>query len=82
MFEACYDFSKKEIVTALEKILITKQFEFEHKDIIRMAVSDYAQGKGDFSDYLIGMINRECGCVSTATFDRALKSAPNFELLA
>lgn len=81
VLEASYGFSKKEITDVLEKILVTKQFEFEQKDIIRQTVSDYAQGKGDLADYLIGRINHEHGCVRTATFDRALKNVSTFEVL-
>lgn len=81
VLESSYGFSKNEICDILEKILVTKQFEFEQKDIIRQSLSDYAQGKGDFADYLIGRINLACGCISTVTFDRALKNASTFNLL-
>lgn len=62
-------------------ILVTKQFEFEQKEIVRQAVNGYAQGKGDFADYLIGLINHESGCVRTVTFDRGLRNAPLFDVL-
>jgi predicted nucleic-acid-binding protein len=81
VLDACYGFRKKEIVDVLEKILVTKQFEFEQKEIIRHTLSDYAQGKGDFSDYLIGRINHAYGCINTVSFDRALKNASTFEIL-
>lgn len=42
VLEACYGFDKKEITGVLKRILVTKQFEFEQKDIIRQTVSDYA----------------------------------------
>jgi predicted nucleic-acid-binding protein len=81
VLETAYGFSRKEIADVLEKILITKQFEIEQKDIVRQAVRDYNQGKGDLADYLIGRINHECGCDRTATFDRSLKDMPVFEIL-
>ncbi len=81
VFETAYGFGKEEIVDVLEKILITKQFEIEAKDIVRGAVRDYKNGKSDLSDYLIGRINLGHGCDCTATFDRSLKNTPAFELL-
>lgn len=35
VFENSYGFHKKEIADVLEKILATKQFEFEQKDLVR-----------------------------------------------
>ncbi|MFZ0931074.1 MAG: type II toxin-antitoxin system VapC family toxin [Syntrophobacteraceae bacterium] len=81
VLEAAYGFSKKEIAGVLEKILATRQFEIERKDVSRQAVRDYAVGKGDLADYLIGGVNNAHGCDRTATFDRALKSAATFEVL-
>jgi predicted nucleic-acid-binding protein len=65
----------------LEKILVTKQLEVELKDVVRQAVHDYREGKGDFADYLIGRINQAQGCVYTTTFDRALRKTPAFAVL-
>lgn len=81
VLEAAYGFGKKKISEVLEKILVTKQFEIEQKDIVRQAVRDYSQGKGDLADYLIGRINHEHGCDRTATFDRSLKDVASFEVL-
>ena len=81
VFESAYGFTKKEIIDVLEKMLATRQFEIERKDIVRQAVSDYGQGRGDFADYLIGRINHAEGCETTATFDRSLRDAAGFEVL-
>lgn len=81
VLESCDQFSKEQIVGALEAILITKQFEFENKDAVRQAVSDYSNGKADFADYLIGRSNLDSSCDCTVTFDRSLKNADGFELL-
>jgi len=80
VLDSAYGFDKKEIADILNKILITKQIEIDQKDIVRQAVWDYLQGKGDFADYLIGRINRECGCDLTATFDRQLQDSNMFEV--
>ncbi len=81
ILESAYDFDKRDISDVLEKILATKQFDIEQKDIARQAVHDYRHGSGDIADYLIGRINHAQGCDRTATFDRALKQSSFFVVL-
>ncbi len=81
VLEAAYDYEKIEIVNVLEKLLITKQFVIENKDIVRQAIHDYKAGDGDIADYLIGIFNQDKGCDITYTFDRALKGCPLFSVL-
>lgn len=73
-----YQFNKHDITQTIGKILTTKQFEIEHKEIVRNAIIDYSLGKGDLPDYLIGLINEQQGCIHTVTFDRALKNSTTF----
>ncbi|MBI4686580.1 MAG: type II toxin-antitoxin system VapC family toxin [Nitrospirae bacterium] len=81
VLESAYEFHKNEIADVCDRILRTKQFEIEAKDIARRAVNDYRNGKADFADYIIGKINNLNGCDITATFDRALKKQDGFILL-
>lgn len=81
VLESAYDYDKESIADVLERILVTKQFELERKDITRQAVHDYREGRGDLADYLIGRINQALGCDATVTFDRALKNATPFMAL-
>ncbi len=81
VLESAYGFSREEISEVCEIILMTKQFEIEHKDIVRMATLDYKNGKADLADYLIGRINVYKRCEYTYTFDRALKKQSNFTML-
>ena len=81
VLESAYAYSKKEISEVLEKILVTKQFEIDSKDLVGQAVHDYRNGSGDIADHLIGRVNRSKGCDATATFDLALKTSPYFTLL-
>ena len=69
------------VADALERILMTTQFTVERKDVVRRALADYADGRGDFADGIIGQANREAGCTTTITFDRALKKTQTFQLL-
>ena len=81
VLESAYGYPQDQIAHALQQILQTKQFEFEDKDLIWQALSDYLAGAGDFSDHLIGRIGARAGCRHTMTFDRRLKSSANFEVL-
>ncbi len=81
MFESAYSYSRKEIAGVLEKLLLTKQFEIDARDIVKQAIYDYQNGRGDFADYLIGRINRSKGCETTATFDSALKTSSLFRVI-
>jgi len=81
VLESAYDYEKREIGNVLDKLLITKQFEIENKDIVRQAIHDYKAGDGDIADYFIGRFNQDKGCDITYTFDRALKGCPLFSVL-
>jgi len=81
VLESAYGHGRREIADVLEKMLAVRQIEIETKDIVRQAVHDYRQGKGDIADYLIGRINQMKGCNTTATFDRSLKGAPFFDVI-
>jgi predicted nucleic-acid-binding protein len=76
-----YAYSRDEIARALELILATAEFEVERLDDTRRALRDFRTTKADFSDALIGRINRSLGAEHTVTFDRALKAVETFRLL-
>ena len=76
-----YDYSREEIAQALEQIFSTAQFEIERLDEARQALGDFRSSKADFSDALIGRINRALGAKHTVTFDRDLKAVETFQLL-
>ena len=77
-----YGQSKAAIIATLEMILQMELFRIERVSLIHRALAAYRGGKGDFADYVIGEIGRHAGCRDTVTFDRALKGAPQFTLLA
>ena len=76
-----YDYSREEIAQALEQIFTTAQFEIERLDEARQALGDFRSSQADFSDALIGRINRSLGAKHTVTFDRDLKAVETFRLL-
>jgi predicted nucleic-acid-binding protein len=78
---SAYNYSREEIAGVLEQIFATAQFEIERLDDARQALRDYRATKADFSDALIGRINRSLGAEHTVTFDRDLKSIETFHSL-
>ena len=76
-----YSYSREEIARALEQMFATAQFEVERLDEARQALGDFRSTKADFSDALIGRINRSLGAEYTVTFDRDLKAVETFRLL-
>ncbi len=81
VLESAYEYKRTDIADVLEKILMIKQFEIDSKDVVRQAVRDYRNGRGDIADYLIGRINHVKGCDKTATFDHSLKNSAFFSVL-
>jgi predicted nucleic-acid-binding protein len=76
-----YDCSREDISAVLARLLATGLFDIQDSDLVRYALEEYRQGRGDFADYLIGWQNRRAGCIDTVTFDRKLKKASGFAFL-
>jgi predicted nucleic-acid-binding protein len=76
-----YGFRKDEIINTLETMLHSSAFEFENRSTFYQALQRYKQGRADFSDYLIGAIASQKGCVETVSFDRKLKNEKGFRCL-
>lgn len=76
-----YGTSKEELVSTLDRILSTQQFEITDKDRVREAFEAFRDGRADFADYVIGASNRQAGCAETVTFDRRLRGAAGFRIL-
>ncbi|GGA59310.1 hypothetical protein CYANOKiyG1_80780 [Okeania sp. KiyG1] len=68
-----YKFSKDQIINTLEMMLQSSIFEWENPSVLYQAIERTKQGSADFSDYLIGAIARQAGCVETVTFDKKIK---------
>jgi len=77
-----YRLRRPEIASVLQRMLSTELFEVQDRDLARQALLEYRQGRADFADYLLGCHNRRAGCDVTLTFDRKLRNANGFSLLA
>ena len=81
VLETAYDYGRSDVITILDRILRTAQFDVSDKETVWTAWSDYRSGKADFADYLIGRSNRRLGATHTVTFDQALKGHKQFRVL-
>ncbi len=70
--------NRLEILTSLEVIQNIFEFNFESSDRLKAAVTQFSQGKADFSDYLIRQRCFDAGCNRIATFDKALLNEEGF----
>ncbi len=81
VLESAYKYEKKQIFMVLEKILQTSQFVVEDSGSAWHALADYKKTNVDFSDSLIGAVNKLAGCKKTATFDKQAGKLPDFEFI-
>ena len=77
-----YGYERDTVAEAVEKLLLTQQFEVEGRESVWRALGRFRQGRADLADYLIGERNRAAGCGRTSTFDQGLEGEEGFELLA
>jgi predicted nucleic-acid-binding protein len=75
---ARYGCSRAEVAVALDALLDATVFEIQDRDLVRRATTAFRNGPADFSDYLIGEMDRRAGCTTTLTFDRRLLTTEGF----
>ena len=78
VLETVYGFRKAEIVRTLRRLLAADEFATMDRAAVAAAIAQYAGGKADFSDYLIGETASAAGSVTTYTFDRELARSSGF----
>lgn len=78
VLDSVYGRGRTEIASALETLLDTRTISIADRERVHRAVEQYRNGRGDFSDYLIGERNHAAGCRTTRTFDRALTDSDFF----
>ena len=74
-----YGCSRTEVADALAALLDATVFEIQDRDLVRRAAAAFRTGPADFSDYLIGEIDRRAGCTATLTFDQRLLTSEGFD---
>ena len=77
-----YRLDRSSLVSVLQEVLSSTLFEVQDRDLVRRALSDFRQGRADFSDYLIGWQSWRAGCEHTVTFDKKLTGDQSFVVLS
>lgn len=73
---------KKSVIReVVERILHSANVVVLDSDTVSSALNIFLNYPGDFSDHLIGEVNRQNGCRTTMTFDKAASKSPNFSEL-
>lgn len=80
VLEKGYKYSKEQVGVVINQMLSTEEFTFEKQELLWLALNEYVQNKLDYSDALIGLINKSSGCHETLTFDQGAARAANFKL--
>lgn len=81
VLESAYHVPRQRILAAVSALLTDGRFCFEDARRVSVALELYRQGKGDLSDYLLGLRGEAAGARTTYTFDRGLRSASRFTVL-
>lgn len=81
VLSSVYEYSREEIVQALESLLILSVLRVEeHERIARICLNARAQD-ADLADLLIGLTSRDKGCETTLTFDKKAARSDLFTLI-
>jgi predicted nucleic-acid-binding protein len=81
VLSSVYDYSKKEIVGALENLLIVAVFQIEEHERVANVCRIALKQDIDLADLLIGVTSRDHGCVTTLTFDKKAARSELFTLI-
>lgn len=76
-----YDFRREEFLLVIDQLFQTYNISFENPGLVRKACKFYSKSNADFSDCLIGVLNKDNGCDSTYTFDKNASELSSFTLL-
>ena len=78
VLSSVYRIPKSEIVRHLGSLLRARHFAYRSADRLARALDAFADGGGDFADYVIREDSAAAGCDALATFDKALHSERGF----
>ena len=75
-----YEFTGKEIATAVERLLQIDTLNIQNEREVFAAMVAVRTGLGSFDDALIGALGEWAGCEATLTFDRKAARMKGFSL--
>lgn len=74
-------YGKEVIADVVLRLIRMTNVAVQDDVIVAGALATFTQHPGGFSDHLIGEINKQNGCRTTVTFDKAAAKSPNFSAL-
>ena len=81
VLESVYEYSREEILYAMERLTRLTIFKFEEIDLVHDFLSSGKKTDQDLSDVLIGLCARYNGCDYTITFDKRASKSSQFKLM-
>jgi predicted nucleic-acid-binding protein len=81
ILESVYDFTRVELVEALEAVSSNQSFVLQQANIFRAALAEFRIGPADFADYVI-LMEARAESVDLATFDRKLSKLKGTRLVS
>ena len=84
VLSSIYSATSEELITTLQDLLNTPQFQVERREAVQAAVARLkttSTRKTGFVDALIAAIAQDAGCAETLTFDKAAVRAAGMTLL-
>jgi predicted nucleic-acid-binding protein len=81
VLESVYDFTRVELVEALEAVLSNQSFVLQQSDIFRAALAEFRIGPADFAGYVI-LMEARAENIKLATFDRKLSKLKGTRLVS
>lgn len=74
--------ARSEVVSILDDMLGNPAFKVLERECVLVALQDYREGIGGFTDVLIAQINAAAGCPATMSFDKGAPAQSGFSRLA
>lgn len=78
VLRAVYDYSRGDIRRAVEALASADHLTFEDDERLSRVLRAFADGRGDFADYLIRERAVAAGCETVQTFDKDLQAEAGF----
>ena len=78
VLESAYGYPRATVAATLENLLRAAELDVDAADAAWPALTAYRRNGVDFSDALIGRLNRNAGCDGTASFDKAAAKMDDF----
>lgn len=73
-----YKYTKPQIINAIRQVIFTQEFAFENNKALLFALEEYQHNNLNFSDILIGKLNKHYSCKTTITLDHDTIKSSDF----